>query len=249
LLAVVLFLTGLAVSLANGVSILAPLLFGLVCFAGCALFRGHPWADVARMAARGTKKIASAIQIFLLIGLLTAVWRACGTVPLLVWHGIKFIDPRVFVLCAFVLSCVVSYALGTCLGTVGTIGVVLMVLARSGGADPAVTAGTILSGGFFGDRCAPASSSANIVASLTGTRVYDNIRGMFRTAFLPIGLSLLIYFCFSLRYPMRGGDAGVLSEIAAAFNLNPITILPALIIFALPPAASLWPSFSGWSPS
>ncbi|GHV41261.1 sodium:proton antiporter [Synergistales bacterium] len=227
-------MAGLAVSLLNGVAIIVPLALGFLYFACCARARGHSWSDVGRMAALGMKKTVVVIQIFILIGLLTAVWRASGTIPFLVWYGIKLIDPRFFVLCAFVLTCVVSYALGSVFGAAGTIGVVLMVLARSGGADATVTAGAVISGCFFGDRCAPTSSSANLVANLTGTRLYDNIRNMFRTASVPMALSLLIYLYFSLRQPMRGGGADIQLEIASAFNLSPITAIPALIIFALP---------------
>jgi NhaC family Na+:H+ antiporter len=234
LLAVVFFLTGLVVSILWDVSIIVPLLFGLLCFAVCAFFRGSPWRDVARMAAGGMKKASGVLRVFVLIGLLTGVWRACGTIPFFVWYGIKIIDPRVFILCVFGLSCLVSYALGSCIGAAGTVGVVLMLLARSGGADTVLTAGAVISGVFFGDRCAPTSSSANLVAALTGTRLYDNVRNMFRTAFLPTALSLLIYLYLSLRRPMSGGDASVLSEIPAMFNLAPVTILPALLIFALP---------------
>ncbi|GHS93305.1 sodium:proton antiporter [Synergistales bacterium] len=186
------------------------------------------------MAFAGMKKTVGIIQIFVIIGLLTAVWRACGTIPFLVWYGIKLIDPRLFVLYAFVLTCFVSYMLGTVFGTAGTVGVVLMTIARSGGADVLATAGAIISGCFFGDRCAPTSSSANLVASLTGTRLYDNIRNMFRTASAPMVLSLLIYLYFSLRQPMQLGDTGVTPDIEAAFDLSPITVLPALVILALP---------------
>ena len=60
-------------------------------------------------------------------------------------------------------------------------GVILMALARSGGVDAAVTAGTIIAGAYFGDRCSPASSSAALVAAATGTVLERNLRRMHRT--------------------------------------------------------------------
>ncbi len=235
LLASVLFATGLLVSLLTGVSIIVPLAFGFFCFAGTALHRGHSVSEVARMTLRGMAKPLIVLRILFLIGLLTAVWRASGTVSFCVYYGIKFIEPRLFVLCAFVLSCLVSYALGTCFGTAGTIGVVLMVLARSGGADTIVTAGAAISGAFFGDRCAPTSSSANLVATVTGTHLYANIRNMFRTAFLPTLLTLAIYLVLSLRHPLHNTDTAILSEIASMFDLSLWTALPALLVLLLPP--------------
>lgn len=63
-----------------------------------------------------------------------------------------------------------------------------MALARSGGVSEAVTAGVILSGIYFGDRGAPTSSCASLVAALTETDLYGNVRRMFQTAALPYAL-------------------------------------------------------------
>ena len=75
---------------------------------------------------------------------------------------------------------------------VGTLGVILMALARSGGVSEAVAAGAILSGAYFGDRCAPASSSAALVAAETGTKLYDILRIMLRTGALPVVLTEVV---------------------------------------------------------
>lgn len=53
---------------------------------------------------------------------------------------------------AFLLSCFVSVLLGTSFGTVGTIGVVLITLAKSGNVDVNMAAGAIIAGVYFGDR-------------------------------------------------------------------------------------------------
>ena len=233
-MAFALFSAGLVFSIVREISIIIPLLFGLVCFAVTARCRGHSFPSVAKMAGRGMKKSLIVLRIFVLIGLLTAVWRAGGTVSFFVYYGIQIINPHFFILFAFVLTSLVSYALGTCFGAAGTIGVVLMVLARSGGADPVVTAGAVVSGAFFGDRCAPTSSSANLVANLTGTRLYDNIRLMFKTAFLPTLLTLAVYLYFSLKTPMENADASILSEIVSLHRLGFAAAFPALIIFVLP---------------
>ena len=234
LLAFALFSAGLAVCLSNGVSIIVPLLLGLLFFAGTAFHRGFPLRSIAQMTGRGIKKSLIVLRIFVLIGLLTAVWRAGGTISFFVYYGIDLITPRFFVLFAFVLSSLISYALGTCFGTAGTIGVVLMVLARSGGVDANVVAGAILSGAFFGDRCAPTSSSANLVANLTETRLYDNVRNLFKTAFVPTLLSLLIYGYFSIQNPMQSSDTAILSEIASTHNLGAVVSVPALVVLLLP---------------
>ena len=224
----------MVLSVASGVTIMVPLLAGLAAFAGAALRLGYSPSALAKMMWRGVKKSISVLTILLMIGILTAVWRSGGTIPLCVYYGLKAISPKFFIVSAFVLSCCFSYAIGSCFGTSATIGLVLMVLARSGGVDESVTAGAILSGAFFGDRCAPTSSSANLVASLTGTGLYANIRNMFRTALVPLALTLAIYVCLSFANPIQGENTAIVSEIANAFDLAPIMTLPVALVLLLP---------------
>jgi len=228
------FSVALVTSVALGISIMMPLLLGLCLFAGTALSQGHSPASVAKMAWRGVEKSMPVLQILLLVGVLTAVWRSGGAIPLCVHYGLQAIYPRFFVLYAFILSCCFSYAIGSCFGTVGTIGVVMMLLARSGGVDTSVAAGAIISGAFFGDRCAPVSSSANLIATITETNLYANIRNMFKTALVPTALTLAVYLYLSFVNPMQSENTAIISEIAGAFDLDPLMASPVALVMLLP---------------
>ncbi|MBP1764505.1 MAG: Na+/H+ antiporter NhaC-like protein [Firmicutes bacterium] len=230
LLVFILFFVSLLVSIYTKVSLLYPLILGLVCFTLLSLSRGYRFADVVRMMAAGSKKSLIVIKIFVLIGMITAVWRACGTVSFIVYYGIAFMDPHYFLLYAFVLSSIVSFLLGTSFGTVGTVGVVLGVLAQSGGVDINIAAGAIIAGAYFGDRCSPMSSSANLVAALTETKLYINIKNMMTTSIMPFFLSIIGYILLSRYYPLSFPDTAISQEIAQAFDLHSIVLLPALII-------------------
>jgi NhaC family Na+:H+ antiporter len=70
------------------------------------------------MAVIGRQKCFSVIAILLLIGAVMAVWMAAGTVPVLVYRGIKSIDPQYFIFWAFILTSVISVLLWTSFGTV-----------------------------------------------------------------------------------------------------------------------------------
>ena len=89
--------------------------------------------------------------------------------------GIDLIDPSIFIVCAFLITAIVSMLLGTALGTVGTIGIVLITMARAGSIPENIVAGAIIAGAYFGDRNGPLSSSASLVAALTHTKVSTNI--------------------------------------------------------------------------
>lgn len=232
ILAVSIFAFALIISLIKGISIIIPLITGLFLFASCALYRGNTPSSVLKMMRKGIKKALTVLRIFVLIGILTAIWRSSGTISFFVYYGIKIIHPEYFILLAFWLSCIVSFALGTSFGTVGTIGIVLIVLARGSQVDINMVAGAIISGAYFGDRCAPTSSSANLVAALTETSLYDNVKNMLITGTIPFILSSLIYLYLSKLYPMTATDNVLSVEIAKYYKLSIIAAVPALVIFA-----------------
>ncbi len=173
------------------------------------------------------------IGILLLIGAITAVWRASGTVAYMVYYGMQFIQPRMFLLSAFLLCCLISFLLGTSFGTVGTVGVILMIMAKGSMIDPNMVAGAIIAGAYFGDRCSPMSSSANLVAAITGTKLYKNIGNMFLTTVMPFVLSLIIYGILSVRHPVYTAGSGIGWGLASDFVLNGWVMLPALVILIL----------------
>lgn len=226
----IVFFVGLPFSIIKGIPLLYPLLLGLICLILTSLSSGFRLKDLISMMLKGTKRSLIVIKIFVLIGMITAVWRACGTVAFLVYYGTAFINEQYFVLCAFLLCCLVSFLLGTSFGTVGTIGLILMVLAKSGNVDPSVVAGAIIAGAYFGDRCSPMSSSAALVATLTETSLYINIKNMFKTSIIPLALSIIGYIYLSQGHPLVFHDDRIGREILQLFDLSMMVLLPALII-------------------
>lgn len=188
-----LFLGAVGICLAEGWQLMWAIWAGIAVFAVLGLARHVPVRVMAAGAWRQGRKMCSVIDIYLLIGAITALWRSAGTIGFFIYHGLQIITPQMFLLVAFLLTSFISYALGTSFGVVGTVGVILMALARSGGVDAAVTAGTIIAGAYFGDRCSPASSSAALVAAATGTALERNLRRMHRTGWLPYAVSLAVY--------------------------------------------------------
>lgn len=134
----------------------------------------------------GVRSVRNILIIFGLIGMLTAVWRASGTLPFIIHHTLQWVDPAYFILWVFLLCCLLSLLLGTAFGSVSTLGVIFMMLARSAGLDELATAGAIMSGIYVGDRCSPVSSSAALVCALTNTNIYANMRRMWTTSAAPL---------------------------------------------------------------
>ena len=229
-----LFLCAMAACLAAGCSFLWALLLGLALFGAYGIRQGHKPAALWRMAWSEGRKVLIVLRIFVFIGAITALWRSSGTIVFFIYYGVQMISPKLFVLVAFVLTALIAYALGTSFGVIGTAGIVLMALARSGGVSEAVTAGAVLSGAYFGDRCSPASSSAALVAAETGTKLYDNLRSMFRTGVLPVVLTAGVYVLLSVRNPITAVDAALLQALRESAVISLWALAPAVIMLVLP---------------
>ncbi len=232
--AMLVFIGAMVACLCADVSMSLALVAGFLCFWVVGLRRGYGARALMKMALRGGKDALGVVRVLALIGLITAAWRASGTIAFFIVKGVSLITPSLFILIAFALSAVLSYALGTCFGVVGTVGVIFMALARSGGVNELIAAGAILSGAFFGDRCAPISSSANLIAGVTCTPIYDNVKYMHLTALLPLAICTVAYGVLSVFNPIGSVDTSELTLLTEHFALSWWTLLPAGIILILP---------------
>ncbi|MPM08326.1 Malate-2H(+)/Na(+)-lactate antiporter [bioreactor metagenome] len=210
------------------------LLVGLVGFFSVGLRRGFAAKELLRMVIAGGKTSFVVFRVLFLIGCLTALWRASGTISVFVYYGIKLISPRIFILIAFLLPMLLAYALGTSFGVTGTAGVMLMILARSGGVNEYIAAGAIISGAYFGDMCSPASSAAVLASTVSGADHRSFLKLMLKTSVIPVLVSLAAFGLLSLQTSIRSVDTGFLSAIEHSFRLSWPTVLPALLMLALP---------------
>ncbi|MBE6918464.1 MAG: sodium:proton antiporter [Ruminococcaceae bacterium] len=228
------FIAAMIACMIAGVDTFFALLLGIALFSVIGLKRGHKMAALWRMMWSEGRKLVPLLLIFVFIGAITALWRSSGTITFFIYYGIQIIRPGIFILVAFLLTCLLSYALGTSFGVTGTVGIILMALARSGGVDTAITAGAVLSGAYFGDRCSPASSSGLLVAAVTETKQYDNIRNMHRTGWLPMLVSIAIYAALSAANPIQSVEDSLLNTLTESFSLSLWTVVPALLMLVLP---------------
>ena len=220
-------------SVALGLPLVLALLGGYGLFFLYGLYRRHTPPALWQMSLRGLKTVGNILFLFVLIGVITALWRACGTIPFLIYYASGLISPAVFFLLAFLLCSLVSYLTGTSFGTAATMGVICMSMARTMGLSPALAAGAILSGAFFGDRCSPMSTSALLVAALTRTDIYRNITRMMKTAAVPFLLTCGLCLCFGLLRQGGTFSRDLVEAFARGFDLHWTTLLPAAVMVVL----------------
>lgn len=228
-----LFALSLVLCIGFDISILAALVFGFFLFFGYGLCKGHSFRAMASMAFSGVKTVKNILITFILIGIITAVWRVCGTIPYIVYHATSFCDPRVMVLVTFLLCCIISVLTGTAFGTAATMGVICVTMAGSMGIPILYSGGAVLAGSFFGDRCSPMSTSALLVSTVTKSDLYKNIGNMVKTSVVPFLIACGIY-AFLGRGTGTDSQVGEIQSLFAnSFVLHPAALIPAAVIILL----------------
>lgn len=214
-------------------SILYALAAGLLLFWIYGKSKGYTWHELADMSLSGIKTVKNILITFVLIGMLTALWRASGTIPVIVCYASGLIRPAYFLVMTFLLNCLVSILTGTSFGTAATMGVICATMGTSLNINPLLIGGAVLSGIYFGDRCSPVSTSALLVAELTKTDIFCNIRNMLHSALVPFLLSCGIYLLIGLLSAHNGTVPDLALIFGTEFSLHIIAVLPAAIILIL----------------
>lgn len=213
-----------------------PLLIGTVSAVVIARRLGHSFAEVQEMMVRGVSSILPVIFIFILVGALMGVWIASGTVPAMVYYGLRLITPTTYLPLTFVLCAAVSMSIGTAFGTTSTVGIAMLGIGQALGLPLSLVVGTIVSGVYFGDRLSPLGSALNLAAAVSETDLYDLMQHLFATTILPFVASLGIYIYLGSQ--VQGSlpveqTSRFLHGLAANFRLSPLLLVPPLIVIVL----------------
>ncbi|MBQ6372640.1 MAG: Na+/H+ antiporter NhaC, partial [Oscillospiraceae bacterium] len=175
--------------------------------------------------------------IMMLIGVLIASWIASGTVPMIIYWGLKLISPSVFLLTACLISAIIAIAIGSSWSTAGTVGVALMGVGLGLGINPAMTAGAVISGAYLGDKMSPMSDTTNLAPAVAEADLFDHIRSMMVTTGPAFVISLIIYGLLGLKYSADSVDsamvAATMDAIQSHFTMNILLLLPAVVVIVL----------------
>ncbi|HIF9077330.1 TPA: Na+/H+ antiporter NhaC [Photobacterium damselae] len=218
-----------------GLPIESLLLTSAVIAAAVAWKIGYSWDDIQNAIIDRLAKTLPAVFILVLVGGLIGSWMVGGTIPMLVYYGLKIISPEYLVLTSFLVTCMVSLCTGTSWGSAGTIGVALMGIATGMDANLAAVAGAVVSGAYFGDKISPLSDSTNFAPVVAGTDLYSHIQHMLWTTIPAFILSAVVFFFVGSHDVTADTPAKViamLANIEQLFSLN--------IFLLLPPALILW---------
>ena len=228
-----LFSLSLIVCLLLKVSVVYALIIGYIIFISYGLIKGYNLKVLIKKSFEGIMTVKNILLVFILIGMITALWRASGTIAFIVYMGSKLISPSILILLTFLLCSILSVLIGTSLGTAATMGVICASIGKTMGVNPYYVGGAVLSGIYFGDRCSPMSTSALLIAELTKTNLYTNIKLMIKTSIVPFIVTCLFYLFLGFKSTVSNISVDVTEIFKQNYNLNILVIIPAILIIVL----------------
>ena len=233
IIAILLFSLSLIFCLLLKLSVVYALIIGYMIFVIYGLIKGHNLIVLIKKSFEGVLTVKNILLVFILIGMITALWRASGTIAFIVYMGSKLISPSILILLTFLLCSILSVLIGTSLGTAATMGVICVSIGKTMGVNPYYVGGAVLSGIYFGDRCSPMSTSALLIAELTKTNLYTNIKLMIKTSIIPFIVTCLFYLLLGFKSTISNISVNVTEIFKQNYNLNIIVIIPAILIVIL----------------
>ena len=228
-----LFSLSLIVCLFLNFSVVYALIIGYIIFISYGLIKGYNLKVLVKKSFEGMLTVKNILLVFILIGMITALWRASGTIAYIVYMGSKLISPSILILLTFLLCSILSVLIGTSLGTAATMGVICASIGKAMGVNPYYIGGAVLSGIYFGDRCSPMSTSALLITELTKTNLYTNIKLMIKTSIIPFIVTCLFYLFLGFKSKVSNISVDVTEIFKQNYNLNIIVIIPAILIIIL----------------
>ena len=211
-----------------------PIVISTILAGFMALKVGCSWFEIRDGMIESIYRAVEALVIVMIVGMLIGSWVLAGSVPAMIFYGLELISPKYFLPTGCILCAIVSVATGSAWTSGGTIGVALMGIGTGLGINPALTAGMVVSGAYFGDKISPLSDSTNVAAAAAETDLYLHVKSMMYTTVPSFIIALLLYFIVGLRYNTSSVDLEnitlIKNALSSNFNISPWLLIPPIVV-------------------
>ena len=168
----------------------------------------------------GDKNIVTMILIFLAAGIFVGVVGR-SSAESVAYFLLSIIPPQFAVIVLFVVSCFVSIAMGTSVGTITLITPIAVALANASGFHAALCVGTVMGGAMFGDNLSFISDTTIAACNGQGCAMKDKFRTNLWIAMPAAFVTLIIIAVMTI-------TTDVNSSLNLEYNL--IQIIPYLLV-------------------
>lgn len=213
-----------------------PLLILSAAYAAVIAWRvGLRWKDLEEGITERLSTAMPTIYIILCVGIIVGTWMYSGTVPALIYYGLKLLNPNYFLVSAFLISAITSMATGTAWGSASTAGIALIAIAHQLNIDAGMAAGAIIAGAVFGDKLSPLSDTTNLAAMVTNVNIFAHIKAMMWTTIPASIVGIIVWFFAGLKHRSNADKSQInalLHQLENVYHLNFTVWIPAIIIIA-----------------
>lgn len=199
---------------------------------------GFTWGELEEGVLDTIRMAMQAILILMVVGTLIGTWILSGTVPSMIYWGLKILSPGIFLVATTLICSIVSLATGSSWTTAGTVGIALIGIGQGLGIPTPVVAGAIISGAYFGDKMSPLSDTTNLAPAMAGTTLFEHVRHMIYTTGPSLLIALVLYGIMGMKYAGKELDLTQIEMIRTAldgsFNtLSPILLIPPVVVILM----------------
>lgn len=173
----------------------------------------------------GEPNIMIMCLIFILAGAFATIAKGSGAVDAAVALALPIIPPRLMVAGVFLISCLISLAIGTSCGTIAAVTPIALGFAGPLNLSPALLMGSVIGGSMFGDNLSMISDTTIAATRTQGVRMRDKFVAN-STIAAPAALVALFL------YAMSGSAAGSV-EVQLITWQHLLLVSPYLFILAL----------------
>ena len=198
-----------------------------------AIKNGHKWFDLQKAMIAGISTAMVAILILLSVGALIGTWLMAGTVPALIYYGLQILSPQWFFAATCLICAIAALATGSSWTVAGTLGVALIGVSMGLGLSPAIAAGAIISGAYFGDKMSPLSDTTNLAPAVAGTDIFSHIRHMAWTTGPSFVVALFVFTIVGLGADAQSDSASLqqlMATLEQSFNISVVALLPLAVV-------------------
>jgi len=171
----------------------------------------------------GEPTLIMMVVIFILAGAFQGVASEMGAVSSVTNLGLSILPGKMILPGIFVIGCILSFAMGTSMGTIIALMPVAVNVAVKTGVNPALMAGIVVGGAMFGDNLSFISATA--IASAQTQNVTQ--REKFKLNIITYLPAIVINIILLALYPIKD------IAINSSYNYNLVEIIPYVLVIAL----------------
>ena len=198
---------------------------------------GYGWNELQESISEKLKTATPILLIMWAVGISIASFMMSGAIPMIVYYGLKWINPQHVLTAALVMGMLLSVFTGSSFTAIGTAGVAFMGVAAGMGIPLGIVAGASTCGALFGDKLSPLSDTTQAAPLAAETDIFAHIHSMLYTTLVPTVVAFVVFWIQGNKYAVPDGKLppmamDMMNSLDSMFTWSPLLLLPFVLILA-----------------